>query len=313
MKKSFSTLSFLLFSLTLASCELVIPSFDSSADISASSVALSSLDGTSTLSSAFSSSSPNDNGSSSDSSSSEASSASSENEPTFTYTGYYQALNGIEDGELITTLRPLLRQALASNGLFPSGISYESAIGALQEADQDPNDPNKIIVWYRMTSVNKTWDKGVTWNREHVWPQSLMNVSTSASSRHKGADVHNLKPANPSDNSSRGNKYFSETTTEESYAPPTSIRGDIARMMFYMVTMYPDLSLVDGKPSVMQMAQFSLIVKWHLEDPVDAFETRRNQILYEYQGNRNPFIDHEELVCRMFRHQTTQASQHCLA
>jgi endonuclease I len=61
------------------------------------------------------------------------------------------------------------------------------------------------------------------------------------------------------------------------------------------------------------MAQFSLMVKWHLEDPVDAFESRRNDIIHQHQGNRNPFIDHEELVCRMFRQQTSQAQQYCLA
>ena len=243
---------------------------------------------------------------------------SSSSSSTYTYSGYYSGLQGLSDTQLMSTLRPLLRQALGNDGLFPSSVTYETAITALQNSDKDP-DPaksNNIILWYRMTSVSKTWDSGSTWNREHVWPQSLLDVSTSNSSRHKGADAHNLKPANPSDNSSRGNKYFSETASSLSYSPPVSIRGDIARILFYMVTMYPELSLIDvtsGSPAKYKMAQFSLMVKWHLADPVDDFESRRNQILYQHQNNRNPFIDHEELVCRMFRNQTTAALNACQA
>lgn len=247
---------------------------------------------------------------------SESSETLSSSQPGYDYSGYYESLNGLADDQLMQALRPLLRQVLGSDGLFPSTNTYQTAITTLQDADQDPSNPNNIIVWYRMTSVSKTWDSGGTWNREHVWPQSLLNVSTSNSSRHKGADAHNLKPANPSDNSSRGNKYFAEATTSTSFDPPDSIRGDIARILFYMVTMYPELSLVDvvsGSPAIYQMAQFSLMVKWHILDPVDVFESNRNEIIYERQGNRNPFIDHEELVCRMFRLQSVAATNACQA
>ena len=37
-------------------------------------------------------------------------------------------------------------------------------------------------------------------------------------------------------------------------------------------------------------------LKWHEEDPVDDFERQRNQVIYAYQRNRNPFIDYPELV-----------------
>lgn len=39
----------------------------------------------------------------------------------------------------------------------------------------------------------------------------------------------------------------------------------------------------------------SVLLKWHHEDPVDALERKRNDIIYQqYQHNRNPFIDHPE-------------------
>jgi endonuclease I len=221
-------------------------------------------------------------------------------------------LAGVSDNNLMASLRPIVRTALNSSELL--SVNYGDARQILEITDRDPNNPSNVILIYRQTSVKGLWDGGITWNREHVWPQSLMGVSTENSSRHKGADLHNLKPANPSENSSRGNKYFSEATTTTSYAPPAVVRGDIARIMFYMITMYPDLSLVDitsGSPATYQMAQFSLFIKWHLEDPVDAFEQNRNGVIYQYQGNRNPFIDHQELVCRMFRSQTPAATTAC--
>lgn len=327
-----------LLTLILTGCEgLLLPSFNSESTIPSSALVSSESLSSSietTQSSEISSSSEIDSSSSdasessllststseesqsSSSSPSSASPSSSNSELNYNYSGYYSGLQGLTDSQLMSTLRPLLRQALGSDGLFPNTVTYETAITALQNSDKDPSNTNNVIIWYRMTSVSKTWDSGTTWNREHVWPQSLMSVSTSNSSRHKGADAHNLKPANPSDNSSRGNKYFSETSSTASYVPPASIRGDIARILFYMVTMYPELSLVDvtsGSPATYTMAQFSLMVKWHLQDPVDDFEARRNQILYQHQNNRNPFIDHEELVCRMFRNQTSQALQYCQA
>ena len=233
------------------------------------------------------------------------------------YQGYYQAINGVSDGQLKPTLTNILRSILTPTGLLPSATKYGNARYDLPLSDADPNYPNKIILVYSRTSVSSTWDAGSTWNREHVYPQSLMNVSTGNDDRHKGADYHNIKPENPGVNTSRGNKYFAETTTTTSYAPPEVVRGDVARILFYMVTMWPELSLVDvtgsSSPATFQMAQLSFLVKWHLEDPVDAFETNRNEVIYSKQGNRNPYIDHQELVCRVWGNTNTSTQQHCAA
>ncbi len=233
------------------------------------------------------------------------------------YQGYYQAVNGVSDGLLKPTLTTILRSILTSSALLPAATTYGNARYDLAKSDIDPNNPNNIILVYSQQSVSSTWDAGSTWNREHVFPQSLLGVSTDNSSRHKGADYHNLKPANPSMNSSRGNKYFAETTTSNSYAPPAVVRGDVARILFYMVTMWPELSLVDvtgsNSPATFQMAQLSLLVKWHVDDPVDAFETNRNEVIYSKQGNRNPYIDHQEFVCRVWGNTNTSTQQHCAA
>lgn len=234
----------------------------------------------------------------------------------YTYTGYYASIQGVSDANLKTTLTSTLRSILNVSNLLPSNVTYGNARTAIPQFDQDPNNSNNVILVYSQTSVTGLWDGGGTWNREHVFPQSLMNVSTGNDDRHKGADYHNLKPENPSVNSSRGNKYFAETTTSTSYAPPSVVRGDVARILFYMVTMWPELSLVDvvsGDPAISTIGQLSLFVKWHLEDPVDAFEDNRNEVIYGLQGNRNPFVDHEELVCRIWGPSNVSTQGYCAA
>ena len=42
------------------------------------------------------------------------------------------------------------------------------------------------------------------------------------------------------------------------------------------------------------------LLQWHDEDPVDDRERGRNDVVYSYQGNRNPFIDHPEWVSYVF-------------
>jgi endonuclease I len=100
-------------------------------------------------------------------------------------------------------------------------------------------------------------------------------------------------------------------------------RGDIARAMFYMDVRYeggnhaitgwsePDLILSDSisqimssatgqNESVAYMGLLSVLLQWHAQDPVDAKEMARNDWVFSYQGNRNPFIDHPEWIDCLF-------------
>jgi len=151
------------------------------------------------------------------------------------------------------------------------------------------------LLIYNGASVSGVWDQGKTWNKEHIWPQSLLGVS-AGSSVNAASDLHNLKPCNPSINSSRGNKYFDVATDSDSYFPREEDRGDIARILFYMVVMYDEYSLVNTTPTIYQMGKLSVLLTWHETDPVDDFERNRNNVIYTYQHNRNPFIDYPEFV-----------------
>jgi endonuclease I len=43
-----------------------------------------------------------------------------------------------------------------------------------------------------------------------------------------------------------------------------------------------------------------MLKRWHSEDPVSQKEIDRNQAVHDFQGNRNPFIDHPEFVSQIW-------------
>ena len=62
-----------------------------------------------------------------------------------------------------------------------------------------------------------------------------------------------------------------------------------------------DASNTGNNEDIGYMGLLSVLLQWHEEDPVDEFETQRNDIIFSFQGNRNPFIDHPEWVACVFQ------------
>lgn len=220
----------------------------------------------------------------------------------YVYTGYYQGADGLYGDSLEVFLNQLLNSTY-------SGVDYGAARYILDDSDQDPNNTNNLILVYLGTSISGVWDYGVTWNREHVWPQSFLGVSADNDVVNAASDLQNLKPANPSTNSSRSNKYYGNTTNALTYEPRDEVKGDIARILFYMDIMYDNLSLIYAdEGSTYEMGNLGILLEWHELDPVDQFESRRNDIIENHQGNRNPFIDHPEFVDKIYNYNTSQTS-----
>jgi uncharacterized protein len=40
----------------------------------------------------------------------------------------------------------------------------------------------------------------------------------------------------------------------------------------------------------------NVLKKWSEKDKVDEFERRRNEMIFRFQKNRNPFVDHPEWI-----------------
>ncbi len=207
---------------------------------------------------------------------------------------YWNAMNK-SGNTLFLALRTIVNSGF-------SGVSYGDARYILDETDMDPNNTANLIQVYSGASVTGVWYCPTTndcnWNREHVWPQNRLPVSASNSVINMASDLQNLKPASASLNSSRGDKYYDWTTTTVSYEPRDEVKGDLARILLYMIVMYDELSLVDGSPNPdnLEMGLFSVLLEWNAFDPVDDFERNRNEVIYSYQHNRNPFIDYPEFA-----------------
>ncbi|HEY4284314.1 MAG TPA: endonuclease, partial [Chthoniobacterales bacterium] len=210
-------------------------------------------------------------------------------------------------------LKGALHQRIASHTVIP----YASILDPLRMLYEDPSNPNNIILEYSLTSVDK---QSNSWNREHLWARSRGDSDQAGPD---DSDLFHVVPSDVGVNNARGSLYFDESNTSDpgyvipsdslapqtsrdsdSWQPPPSQRGDIARALFYMEVRYDgsepnttDMELVSFPPSGNQMGNLNTLLLWNEEDPPDDAERRRNDLIYtNYQHNRNPFIDHPEWV-----------------
>ncbi|MGE1114755.1 endonuclease [Priestia megaterium] len=231
-------------------------------------------------------------------------------EPTVSVEEYYRTAAEKTGNSLKTELHNIIDHH--------TELSYSAVWEALKKTDEDPDpaNANNVILLYTGRSQAKSTNGGGVddWNREHVWAKSHGDFGTAMG---PGTDLHHLRPTDVSVNSTRGNLDFDNGGTEhsealgnyfdsDSWEPRDEVKGDVARMLFYMAVRYegdvsdePDLELNNtvNNGTAPYHGKLSVLLQWNAQDPVDDRERRRNDIVYsDYQHNRNPFIDHPEWV-----------------
>ncbi len=169
---------------------------------------------------------------------------------------------------------------------------------ALQITDLNPNNPNQVRLIYSYTFAPKSWDYGVSYDREHVWAESRLN--TIAQKR----DLHNIRASHFLANQLKADRQFKDVTgglgymivDTQHFYPGIWDQGDVARIIMYMVMTYDDLDAKD------MGLDHKTLIKWHEADPVDLFEQNRNNAIASdsLQGNINPFISYPDLAYRYF-------------
>ncbi len=227
------------------------------------------------------------------------------------FNGYYTSAENLTGNTLKTELNSIIDNHKT--------VSYSTVWTALKTLDEDPDNSDNVILLYTQESRSKALQESNSsnnnvsyWNREHVWVQSHGDFGTSQG---PGTDLHHLRPSDKSVNGLRDDLDFDdggslvEDTSDcysdsDSWEPPDEVKGDIARMVFYMVVRYEgsdsyiDLELVDYTgTSGAYLGKLSTLKEWHANDPVSNSEVIRNEKVYtDWQHNRNPFIDHPEWV-----------------
>jgi len=223
--------------------------------------------------------------------------------------GYYDGAAGLTGNALKSALNNIIDGH--------SELSYDDVKEALKETDEDPDNTNNVICLYSGWSYAKTefGNGSEQWNREHVWSKSHGDFGDVAPA---GTDLHHLRPADASVNSAKNNRDFADGITQyidgsgttdcyyttSIWEPRDEVKGDVARMIFYMAVRYDggngeiDLEMVDNtNSSGPTLGKMSTLLAWNHQDPPDDFERNRNDIIYsDWQHNRNPFVDYPDFA-----------------
>ena len=228
--------------------------------------------------------------------------------------GYYDSLEGLSgDG-----LRQGIQEIIANPAVVRKH-TYGDVTDILNQADQNPENSNEVWLMYveqgrAKYKFQSTASSTGSWNREHIYPQSRGGFSGGTSSSAYGMDVwlptsandlsaghsdaHHIRAEDGPENSSRSNRDFGSD-----YNGPAgsqgSWHGDVARSLFYMAIRYNQLSVVPGNPpdtTMYQLGDLTYLLEWNHSDPADDFEMNRNNVVYTWQYNRNPFIDYPDLA-----------------
>ncbi len=237
---------------------------------------------------------------------------------------YYQAANGKKGKALKTALYGIIHSH--------KNIGYDGLYESYRQTDTRPD--GYVRDWYsNVTKYTHVKDKagsykkeGDCYNREHSVPQSWFEDWADASIIK--ADIVHVLPTDGYINNRRGNDPLAEVGsvtgqsengyskwgkcsvsgyTGQVFEPNDEIKGDMARIYFYMATCYENVvdkwskhatasNVFDGSTyPAFKTWYLNMLMKWSKQDPVDEVEIARNKAVYGEQKNRNPFVDYPGL------------------
>lgn len=216
---------------------------------------------------------------------------------------YYQAAQGKSGKDLLLTLHNIV----AKHKDLGYDLGRDIMFGDVDDLDND-NVVEGVYSGRRLPNVtNRTnaYMNGKGLNAEHTWPKSK-----GAGGGPAKADLHHLFPTDIKTNSTRssypfgyvakvlfengGSKFGFDSQGRKVFEPRNEHKGNLARALLYFYTVY---GAGGGNISLQNFSQEEPILKrWHQMDPVDRAERARNDAVFKFQGNRNPYIDHPEYV-----------------
>ena len=243
--------------------------------------------------------------------------------------GYYDNATNKSGAELKTALHDII----ANHHV----VSYGGLLTAFAYTDCKPNG----TIWDIYSNVEYSPSSGMCgdyeqegdcWNREHTWPQSWFNSENGPRS-----DLFHVYPTDGYVNAQRSNYPYGEVshstytsgngsklgpcaTTGYSgtvFEPIDEYKGDIARSYFYMSVRYDGEDEGWGSSGMTNKAEIkdwamNMLLRWSEEDPVSQKEIDRNNVVYGFQNNRNPFIDHPEYARMIWDPTWTQGTAYAI-
>lgn len=219
---------------------------------------------------------------------------------------YYKLADGKKGADLLFALHTITRTGHVDRGYSQA---RQELFSDVEDTDNDNMIPDLFTGELRgpINGKDQGFDRRL--NTEHTWPQSKGATGIAQS------DLHHLRPSDIKTNERRGSHPYGEVlrpqwTTDYGpeqaklgtdalgttvFEPGNQFKGDIARGLLYFYTRY-----AASQPAKFTTSNFAhelpTLLKWNIQDPVDATELLRNDAVQAVQGNRNPFIDHPEYV-----------------
>lgn len=241
--------------------------------------------------------------------------------------GYYNSAEGLNGAALKTALYNIIKDHTVR--------SYDQIKEDFETTDDKPNGkvwdmysdiPGGTPPYqydFGSDECGSYNSEGDCYNREHSWPASWFNDASPMYS-----DMFHVVPADGYVNNRHGNYIIAEVNSATwtsmngtklgscatsgysgtVFEPIDAYKGDFARAYFYMVTRYENKVvswssnatvsniLVNNTFPAFETWYLNMLADWHVADPVDQKEIDRNDAIYTFQDNRNPFIDHPEYV-----------------
>lgn len=244
--------------------------------------------------------------------------------------GYYDAMNGKK--------KEALKQAAKQCVQNHTRLEYYPLPNNWRYTDTYPELYNGSVRWWEMYSNNiyliltgQSPTSSFSANkmqREHSVPKSWWKYMNDVEYTPAYTDLWNLYPSDGTCNQAKSNYPFgdvdpSRVTFDNGSAkvgtpapgqggsaalvfePADEYKGDFARTIFYMATVYDALPWVTSYsynmfqqnewPTLKTWA-YETLLTWHRNDPVSQKEIDRNNAVESQQGNRNPFIDFPNLA-----------------
>lgn len=242
--------------------------------------------------------------------------------------GYYKSL----EGKSGVALKQAVKDLIAPHTVIEYGTAdpdnvfnpVEIATWTVFE-ESDTRVINGNTTWWDMYStINKDIKGGHPgMNIEHSVANSWWGGK--AGSKEAYCDLFHLNPSDAEANGKKSNNPLGEvatvswTNTVTTMGSPKSglgggsttvfephdvYKGDFARAYFYIFTIYDDIQWLEKYDWMYDVTSgltlkawaYDMLVNWAASDPVSHKEMERNEVIYKYQKNRNPFIDCPELI-----------------
>lgn len=250
-------------------------------------------------------------------------------------TGYYDRMNGKSAG----ALKAAAKECVKSH----QTLVYSDLPNYWQYSDVYPELVNGCKRWWDMYSNavyliqrGQTGKQSFSANkmqREHSVPKSWWKQNGSVEYTPAYSDMWNLYPSDGAANQAKLNYPLGPTASasfnngvtkvggaktgygggsRDVFEPADEYKGDFARAYMYVATVYDDINWVvnymyvkESYPTLQPWAR-EMLLQWCRQDPVDQKEIDRNNVVEQYQGNRNPFVDFPELAEYIWGTRTTE-------